>query len=229
MLPARHVRLGTVDGCMTILDLRRGEYVLLDPVSSAMWAGLTRSGASPGAVLDDLQRQFDVEPARLRADLDTFVTRCVAEGLLDAGTDDAFEAPKRRPLRPVYSPTIAAWGWLLGVRRKLRRRGFAKAYGDVVGAAPDVLAGAEEGALLRAERAFTRAEFLLPTKDASLDCLPRSLALFGFLRSMGLPAEHRIGVARRPFSAHAWVECNGRVILDLDHRASLTMLSEFRP
>lgn len=51
----------------------------------------------------------------------------------------------------------------------------------------------------------------------STTCLDRSLALFRLLRSEGIPSSMRIGVARhgsRSVIAHAWVEHEGRVLLD---------------
>ena len=48
----------------------------------------------------------------------------------------------------------------------------------------------------------------------SLDCLPRSLAIYVLLRRQGVPATLRIGVKRFPFAAHAWVECLGEVLDD---------------
>ena len=48
-----------------------------------------------------------------------------------------------------------------------------------------------------------------------LDCLPRSLTTYLLLRQQGVFATLRIGVRRYPFGAHAWVECQGRVLEDL--------------
>ena len=68
--------------------------------------------------------------------------------------------------------------------------------------------------LTRAVAAFSRAENFFHLRRAPQDCLPRSLALFGFLRQLGLSAEHVIGVQLFPFLAHAWVEHRGRVVHD---------------
>ena len=46
-------------------------------------------------------------------------------------------------------------------------------------------------------------------------CLPVALAGVTILRRLGVPAVLSIGVASRPlFEAHAWVEVNGRAVLD---------------
>jgi hypothetical protein len=43
-------------------------------------------------------------------------------------------------------------------------------------------------------------------------CLEQSLALFLLLRRRAMPVELRIGVQPFPFTAHAWVEHNGRPV-----------------
>ena len=60
-----------------------------------------------------------------------------------------------------------------------------------------------------------RAENLFWFRDAPDDCLPRSLALFSFLRALGLPATHKIGGTRYPgLLMHAWVESSERALID---------------
>ncbi len=44
------------------------------------------------------------------------------------------------------------------------------------------------------------------------DCVKRSLGLTSVCRKLGLPATFMIGVNKTPFSAHAWVESEGRVL-----------------
>ena len=47
-------------------------------------------------------------------------------------------------------------------------------------------------------------------------CLKKSLILLRLLRKRGIPAELRLGVRKvdDDFSAHAWIECAGRTLLD---------------
>jgi hypothetical protein len=45
-------------------------------------------------------------------------------------------------------------------------------------------------------------------------CLHSAAATVGLLRMRGLPAELVIGVRRMPFLAHAWVESDGRVVMN---------------
>ena len=52
----------------------------------------------------------------------------------------------------------------------------------------------------------------------------RSLALYRFLRSAHVPAQHVIGVRRFPFTAHAWVECGGAALFE-EHAGDYTPLA----
>jgi hypothetical protein len=225
MTPSPRLRQATLGDCMVILDLSRGDYILLDQIASAIWRGLVGPTQTEAALTASLRVRFNVSEDRLLADIGAFRQRCGSEGLLvEAGTQP-LASPVRRSPRKIACPTLAAWLWLAASERRLRRQGFARAYELAVDQAPDVHGDADAGRLAQAEAAFARAENLFISRAAPQDCLPRSLALHGFLRAMGLPAEHHIGCEHHPFSAHAWVECGGRVILDVDRRASLTTLS----
>jgi Transglutaminase-like superfamily len=57
-------------------------------------------------------------------------------------------------------------------------------------------------------------------------CLPRALALQALLRQAGIPSDLRIGVSKEDhagFTAHAWVEYEGRPIVEDED------LSPYRP
>ena len=223
MFPSHFVRQSAIDGNLLLLDLRRGEYLLLDEIASAIWQGLV-AGATDDALLKSLQQHFDVPDGQLSADIADFKTRCIDEKLLVEWHDPVSHTHSRRRLGRIVLPTIAAWWCLLDTSRRLRRQGFAEAYRVAVEEAPKVSRAIDKRRLRCAEAAFSRAENVFLSKRAPDDCLQRSMALFRFLRSMGFPAKHSIGFARNPFSAHAWVECGNRVILDVDRRNSLTKL-----
>jgi hypothetical protein len=211
-----------------ILDLRSGTYRVLDRVASAMWCGLVGAdGGGDEDVVRTILAHFDVEPDRARRDLAAFRERCLADGMLaerTAGAEPSDGTDRSAPKRVLW-PAFAAWSCLARTALLLRRRGFATAYRVSTSHAPVPSGAADDGALERAAAAFARAENFFVPRRAPDDCLPRSLALFRFLRMMGLPAEHVIGCRRAPFFAHAWVECGGRVVLDDDHRSELTALA----
>ena len=228
VVAAAGIRHAVVDGAVVILDLRRGAYRVLDGVASAMWCGLVGAdGGGDEDILRAIVAQFAVDKDRARRDLAAFRERCLADGMFaerTAGGQPPGGTQRPAPKRVLW-PAFAAWSCLAGTALLLRRRGFATAYRVSTSRAPGPRAVADDGALERAVAAFARAENFFVPRRAPDDCLPRSLALFRFLRMMGLPSEHVIGCRRAPFFAHAWVECGGRVVLDDDHRSELTVLA----
>ncbi len=63
----------------------------------------------------------------------------------------------------------------------------------------------------------------------TFSCLEQSLALVTLLALRHLPARLVIGVSRPPFQAHAWVECDGRILLGGSHAGGLTPLTGTAP
>lgn len=65
-----------------LLDLKTERYLGLDDVSARFWDLLT-SGGSIQAAYDTLLAEFEVDPDRLRHDLDDFVQELVQFGLVE--------------------------------------------------------------------------------------------------------------------------------------------------
>ena len=61
-------------------------------------------------------------------------------------------------------------------------------------------------------------------------CLGSALALQRLLSSGGHPSELHIGVARQAdgFAAHAWLACNGRILVGEEEQAGYTQLVAWR-
>jgi hypothetical protein len=213
MYPAPTVRYKLVDGLIVLLDLRTGEYNILNRVASAMWQQLL-SRSSHQERIWNLAQQFDVAAAPLGADLTAFAQKCVESGFLQRDAPLSSERP--RQLRVHRSALVfRAWWSLLVTTVTLAWRGFAYTYQSYLRlpkAAEDH--GRQDELIFRAERAFLRAEDFFLLRNAPQDCLPRSLALYLFLQTAGICADHCIGVRRFPFEAHAWVECPNRVLLN---------------
>lgn len=70
-----------LDGESVLLDVRSEKYFGLDEVGTRMWAALTRLGDTESAC-KALLEEFDVEPERLRADLEALLGELVDQGLL---------------------------------------------------------------------------------------------------------------------------------------------------
>ncbi len=208
---AAHLHWVCVDDAVIILDARRGEYFGLDVEASRQWLRLAGSGDPAGDGMDDL------------------VAAVHRRGWLTAPRQDRTRPARRRgraaarAWRPFSVP--GAYVCLAQAFILVRLRGFARAY-DWAGslARRPVVSGSDATALALAMKAFLRAEHFMLSRLGPDDCLPRSLALFAFLRRCGIPACHRIGVRRYPFAAHAWVEHRADLVLDWPER-----VSEFTP
>jgi hypothetical protein len=68
-------------GESVLLDLRTESYFGLDPVGTRMWHALAETGSVSGA-LGALGGAWDVEPARLRRDLERLVDELAEHGLV---------------------------------------------------------------------------------------------------------------------------------------------------
>ncbi len=71
-----------VQGESVLLNLATESYFGLDEVGTAMWRALV-SAASLEEACRTLMDEFDVEPARLRADMEDFVGRLEQAGLVE--------------------------------------------------------------------------------------------------------------------------------------------------
>ena len=70
-----------LDGESVLLNVHSEKYFGLDEVWTRMWAALTRLGDTESAC-KALLEEFDVEPERLRADLEALLGELVDQGLL---------------------------------------------------------------------------------------------------------------------------------------------------
>jgi hypothetical protein len=201
------------------LDLRTGGYYVFDSVGTAMWKA-SLSTIDGAEALQGLLEKFSVERGRLEADLAAFQHQCMARGFLQEEEPQArSDLPLRAALPRRRFLTLRAWWCLFRTTCSLAVYGFARTYERYSRlSTPAEDSDRADAMLAKALAAFSRAENLFSMKRAPRDCVPRSLALFHFLRLAGLPAEHCIGVRRSPFEAHAWVECEGRVVHDLPSR-----------
>jgi hypothetical protein len=75
-----------------LVNLNTERYLGLNAVGARMWTALGNSG-SIEAAYEQLLQEYDVEPARLRADLDEFVDRLLGQQLIE--TDASGESPRQ--------------------------------------------------------------------------------------------------------------------------------------
>lgn len=219
--PADTVRWRLVDGLYVMLELRSGEYIVLDRVATAMWDILL---CDKGAGVDELAARFGVEPSEIAEDLAAFADNCVAGGLL--ATEPPAPGPAKRTARAPRLPlTLLAWRSLRRAQLALDAGRFHDLYMRLAQRAKPQ-GTLTEGELARVRAAFRRAENFIMLKAAPRDCLPRSLGLYSYLNSLGIAADHHIGVERFPFNAHAWVEsAEGIWFDDVDYVRAFTALA----
>lgn len=208
----RYVR---VDGLGVVLDLQSATYKILDEIATLMWEHLIGDANSDVAV-KAWSGEYEVDAATARLELELFTKKCCAEGLLHRAEPDCGKNSPRgveaRPIsrNPRVPLTVKALCCLALTYWRLRAQGFGATYTRYAGLVCAPAFGTCDASL----QAFVRAENFFLSRRSPDDCLLRSLALFRYLCWEGVPAEHVIGVQRIPFLAHAWVECDGRAMLD---------------
>jgi hypothetical protein len=69
-----------------LVNLNTERYLGLNAVGTRMWTALGNA-ASIEAAYQQLLQEYDVDPARLRADLDEFVERLLGQQLIETGAD----------------------------------------------------------------------------------------------------------------------------------------------
>ena len=80
--PAENVLVREVDGESVFLDLASESYFGLADVGTRMWQVVTTND-SVAAACAVLCEEYEVEPARLREDLDALIEELRAHGLVD--------------------------------------------------------------------------------------------------------------------------------------------------
>jgi hypothetical protein len=107
----------------------------------------------------------------------------------------------------------------IGFRRSLRVLGKLTAG---VSSAPAIGDARDERLVDETVRRIATAAAFFPGRAL---CLEQSLALYYCLRRAGVAAELRMGVRHTPFTAHAWVELEGRPLHEQrDHLNQLVPL-----
>lgn len=80
------VLIRELEGEAVLLNLNSGAYFGLDDVGTRMWSALTTS-PSIQAAYDSLLAEYEVAPEQLSGDLDTFIEKLVAQGLLELAVE----------------------------------------------------------------------------------------------------------------------------------------------
>lgn len=217
---ADHVRSCVVDDQVVLLDLHRSRYLGL---SSRQWELLcerlrTPSASGKAGDQDDtifaplLRNRILTTAPTLRQPV--LHTLAMPSTSFDADSQSQDLRVDPGQLRSFVAATARAALWLrfrslhaISLALESRRREGVR--GD---------AATQAARLHRATATFDRLRPLLFTSKEK--CLYDSLALVLFLASQGVAARWVIGVATRPFRAHAWVQDGCEVLNDLHENVS---------
>lgn len=72
------------DGGLVLLSERSGRLYRCNPTATAMWTALHQHDGRPDAAAAAVAAQYNTEPARVRADLETLVDELRHAGLMKA-------------------------------------------------------------------------------------------------------------------------------------------------
>ncbi|HEY6324078.1 MAG TPA: PqqD family protein [Thermoanaerobaculia bacterium] len=75
------VQFVRVEGDYVLMDLAAGLYFGLDPVASHIWQSLSEHG-DPAQAAQELSRDYDVDPAQARADIEKWIAELETKGLV---------------------------------------------------------------------------------------------------------------------------------------------------
>jgi hypothetical protein len=220
---AGHIRSAALADSTIILDLRSGRYGLLNATATRFWNAL--NCASEQNSVEKCLLESDVDDQVVQ-DFDRFISMGIDRGLLiENGQDILLDKPLvrfRGHIRLLKSKAFLA---ICVVRFGIRFFGFSAVYSNIQRLSFKPSDMIEPGHAERAELSFLAAESFFPPPTRSTDCLPRSLAFFLFLKFLGLPAKHLIGVRHTPLLMHAWVESEGRVWLGDKRSTAMLVLN----
>lgn len=206
-----------------LLDIERGRYISLSKTSTIIWQEIEQS-APIEAVLIRLSEELSMPRERAIRILSKQIAIWKEQGLVGARLEVPRSAvpavkPARAPGTPMdlarfdaapFSASDLPHFIRAGLDIALRwRRGFAATlvYLESVPVRP---AAADVTGIYRAAKTLFVARRLYGLRAP--DCLRRSLVLALVLRRRGILADVCIGVRKRPFFAHAWVEAEGMAI-----------------
>ena len=72
----------TIEGEVVALDLRKSQYLAINPSGAVLWPALVE-GASREELVERLRSEFGLGPAAAEMDLDNFLTELADEDLLE--------------------------------------------------------------------------------------------------------------------------------------------------
>jgi len=213
-----------------ILSIEKGKFYSLTGLGSLVWASLTNhlEGLTLDRITADLLAEFnDVSRQEIESDLKSSLEDFIDKGLIQVNQECARQANGPRELICINAVLLTRLITSLLIRFKLNT------FAILLYLTLFQLVGAFGGFRIRryAIKRWPIAKVqrvdhqvlsnlcVTVTKACTWfpklsKCLQQSTATTCFLRQHGFPAVMVIGVRRMPFSSHAWVEVDSKVVND---------------
>jgi hypothetical protein len=218
------------DDGATVLSIEKGVFYSVTGIGSVVLARLASrpEGMTRGSIADDLVAEFDEVPRQeIETDLDYLLEDFQRKGIIQTGRKSKQQATGPGELICIGAvfltrlttnllillrlntfavflyltlfQFVSALGGFRARRRAIKQWPVTKAK------------KVDQKALNNLCVTVVKACTWFPKLSK---CLQQSTAATCFLRQCGFPAEMAIGIRRMPFSSHAWVEVNGKVVND---------------
>jgi hypothetical protein len=208
-----------------LMDIAADRFVALTPLSATIWNGLA-SGHNTRDIIDQISSlggvRADQAEALLRRQLSCWeraeLTQCrqpasrlpqPKESLTRSATQLSMESVDSERLIPWLAALLFCEE--LKYRRTIARRGLAGALVTLQSEC-EPPATQPETTIVKTVRNYYLLRRAFRQGAEARDCLFRSFALAAVLRRQGVDADLCFGVIDLPFSSHAWVEADGRVL-----------------
>lgn len=214
------IRWVSIEERVIILSLEDGLYTGLDAIAARLWHDIA-SDCPKDKTCREVAERFRIPLDRVFADYDQFIVTMSKRRFLVENTNGSLakcsiDGQAMARVLSFLPLSVQAWVLLVSMAKKINFNGFVSAYSyaNQLAFIGDHGVLCERYNLPRVIKSFLRAENFFISRYALDDCLLRSLALYVFLRRLGFPAEHKIGIVGHPFAAHAWVKLAERVIFE---------------
>ncbi|HEV8135057.1 MAG TPA: lasso peptide biosynthesis B2 protein [Pyrinomonadaceae bacterium] len=208
-----------------LMDVAADRFVALTPLSATIWNGLA-SGHNIRDIIDQISSlrgvRADQAEALLRRQLlcweNAELTQCrqpasplpqPKTSLTRLATELSMESLESEPLVPWLAALL--FYEELKYRRTISRRGLAVALVTLQSECGPPAVEAETTIMKTVRNYYLLRRGFRQGAEAR-DCLFRSFALAALLRRQGVNADLCFGIIDLPFSSHAWVEAEGRVL-----------------
>jgi Transglutaminase-like superfamily len=192
------------DETARVLDTRLGKFYALEAIGTRMLFGTLRAGCE--SMARSLAADYEVSVEQVCEDWAELVDGFHKAGLTEVVTQRT----------KVFAPAgpWAVWTWLTLAWLSFRLLGWERTVRIWGGRfRPRTSPGAQDpsSALTTTDRIIRRIASRHPLNP---QCKERALVGWCILRRKGLPAKLFMGVMLYPFTAHAWTECQGRIVAD---------------